>query len=209
MEEYAKDMATIMKRYMPSDNVKYYSWCIQDLKFELSHIHKKILKYKTDVYMYNYIKMYVEPSLFVSILDDMDERSTEINYRIFKDIDWLNECINKYVVFHNQNDLIRYENIQEKFAKIKELYTYLTEEEQFTEMINLDYFFYYNDVEFDLDLEKQKEILKEYEGFAYYIVNRFEEYEFDVNNYSTNFENDMNYKKDLLEFLIKYHNVKN
>lgn len=221
MEQYAKDLDIFVKKYMPVDNLKYYRWNIEDLKAELHQLEKQVAKYETDIYMYNIIKAYVEPAdnQYVSILDD-EESGIEISYQIFKDIYWLKEWINNYGnKFWSKSpsfdDTKRYENINEKFANLKEIYVKLMEQDNDAGPVNLAFIFYYNTDTMNTTetadktayLTAASELLDRYEMFGYYVINRFEEYEYDLNVYGDYFTQEISYKWDLLNILVQHHAV--
>ena len=81
--------------------------------------------------MYNLINRYMKPPQYqykyTSILDDEDDEEiegTDIDYQIFKDIEWLREWIqnneNKFLKRSaDKHDITRYENIMVKLSNLK------------------------------------------------------------------------------------------
>jgi len=219
MEEYVKDLEQFLKRYIPEENLKYAYWSVEDMKLEIIQLEKKIMKYETDIYMYNLIKSYINPPQYQygSILDEDENENTDIDYQIFKDIEWLREWIQ-----HNENkiwkrsaykyDINRYENIMVKFSNLTEIYTKLVEKETDVETLNFTsnfgFLFYQNceNITYSAEvLTDMKRVLDQYEMFGYYVINRFEEYDFDLNNYGYYHVHDTHYKIDLLRIMIKHN----
>jgi|APGre2960657505_1045072.scaffolds.fasta_scaffold117674_2 hypothetical protein len=219
MEEYVNDLEQFLKKYIPGENLKYSHWSIEDMKLEIKQLEKKLVKYDTDIYMYNLIKSYINPPQYQygSILDEDENENTDIDYQIFKDIEWLREWIQ-----HNENkiwkrsaykyDINRYENIMVKFSNLTEIYTKLVEKETHIETLNFTsnfgFLFYQNceNITYSAEvLTEMKRVLDQYEMFGYYVINRFEEYDFDLNNYGYYYIQDIHYKIDLLNLLIKHN----
>jgi hypothetical protein len=86
MEEYVNDLEQFLKKYIPEENFKYSHWSIEDMKLEIKQLEKKLVKYDTNIYMYNLIKSYMNPPQYqyISILDDGENENTDIDYQIFK-----------------------------------------------------------------------------------------------------------------------------
>jgi hypothetical protein len=219
MEEYVKDLEQFLKKYIPGENLKYSQCSAEDMKLEIKQLEKKLVKYDTDIYMYNLIKSYINPPQYQygSILDEDENENTDIDYQIFKDIEWLREWIQ-----HNENkiwkrsaykyDINRYENIMVKFSNLTEIYTKLVEKETDVETLNFTsnfgFLFYQNceNITYSAEvLTDMKRVLDQYEMFGYYVINRFEEYDFDLNNYGYYYIQDIHYKIDLLNLLIKHN----
>lgn len=220
MEEYVKDLEQFLRKYIPEENLKYSHCSAEDMKFEIKQLEKKIIKYNTDIYMYNLINRYMKPPQYqykyASILDDEDDEEiegTDIDYQIFKDIEWLREWIqnNENKIWQrsaDKRDITRYENIMVKLSNLKEIYTKLVEKETDIEMLNIGFLFYPNIENITQSAEVlsvMKIVLDQYEMFGYYVINRFEEYDFDLNNYGYYYVRDIHYKIDLLGLLVKYN----
>lgn len=219
MEEYVKDLEQFIKKYIPGENLKYSYWSKEDMKSEINQLEKKIIKYNTDIYMYNLIKSYVNPPQYqyISILDDGENENTDIDYQIFKDIEWLREWIqnneNKFLKRSaDKHDITRYENIMVKLLNLREIYIKLVEKETDIETLdftlNFGFLFYQNceNITYSTEiLTEMRRVLDQYEMFGYYVINRFEEYDFDLNNYGYYYIQDVHYKIDLLNLLVKYN----
>ena len=77
MEEYVKDLEQFLRKYIPEENLKYSHCSAEDMKLEIKQLEKKVIKYNTDIYMYNLINRYMKPPQYqykyTSILDDEDD----------------------------------------------------------------------------------------------------------------------------------------
>lgn len=199
LEEYEiqnNEVHNILMEYKDIDN-----WSLNDILKEVSNT--KSIKKK-----YNYEK---------SMLHKLKYGNTniEINRTFLLDLQWLNIQISKIANNIEINDNIK-KTYMEIVNKMKVLYKIFTNYTDIDNTYNpkihlyqpctiLDNAFYHNKNinNWINEYSKIQKFMDYYEYIYYCIINRIDEYEFDIKTYPSNIENICNYKE---KYLRKYIN---
>lgn len=225
---YIEKIEVFIRKHLTKDVVKYCDWTtIYDLENEKARILKKAEYYRDVMCKYNIIKSSICEYEKTKSIDNMsmldieedDGLNLEFTSRIIRDLEWLRTRINSYnnkywnTKYADEHDINHYENILERISTIINIYIKIcdntdTKISQLLLIPNhiLDYFFYQDHIAYGFAKAKMQEhaldLLKKIEAITYIVINRTEEYEFDLRNYDHAFHRDIDITTELLDILI-------
>ena len=225
---YIDKMEMFIRKHLIKHAHTYCDWSIYDLENEKSRILKKTEYYRDVMYNYNVIKSSIHQydnsnSINnMSILDDANndaknETNIEFTSRVFRDLEWLTRWINSYTdTFWNtqyayQRDTNMYENILERISIIINIYIKICgkHKKEIPDILIspnqiLDLFFYQEHITDNIHKAQQYalELLKNIETITYIVLNRTEEYEFDLRNYDYVFHNNVDIDLEFIDILL-------